>query len=260
MPFVTLGALRAYTFESLQESGVKHAVFTRHGGVSPAPWRSLNVGGSVGDVPECVATNRRRIFEAMGRPEPSLANVWQVHSGRVVEIERPNFGAPPEKADAMVTNRPGVTLMMRFADCVPILAYDPKRLAVGMAHAGWRGTLNGVAQNLVATLVHSFGCRPEDLMVGIGPSIAAHHYPVGPEVVQAVRRFFGQVSEPWLEPVNGEVRFDLWAANRWLLEREGVMQVEISGVCTACHPEDWYSHRAEAGKTGRFGALMYLAA
>lgn len=258
MPSVTAGGLRALQFESLLVPGVEHAIFTRHGGVSDAPWRSLNVGGSVGDDPERVAANRMRMFEAVGRADNTMANVWQVHSDRVMVVDRPSDGRVPEKADAMITDQPGITLMMRFADCVPILVFDPTHRAVGMAHAGWKGTLSGIARRLVDSLKRAFGSRPGDLLVGIGPSIAVHHYPVGPEVMSAVKSTFGAVSDQFLELSDGEVRFDLWAANRWHLQRAGVAQIEICGVCTACQTEDWYSHRAEAGKTGRFGALMYL--
>jgi YfiH family protein len=260
MPYMTSGALSAYQFDSLRLPGVEHAIFTRHGGVSGTPFRSLNVGGSVGDDPERVAINRERMFDVLGRPYDSLAYVWQIHSDRVLQIDHPILERTPEKADGMVTDRPGVTLMMRFADCVPILAIDPTRSALGIAHAGWKGTLGRIASRLVETLANTYGSRAQDLVVGIGPSIAAHHYPVGPEVVDAVRKAFGPSAEAFLDSSNGSVELDLWAANRWLLESAGVDQIEISGVCTACHTEDWFSHRGESGRTGRFGALMYLSA
>ncbi len=260
MPYATLGALCAFQFESLRLPGVEHAIFTRRGGVSEPPWRSLNVGGSVGDDPKNVATNRRRMFESAGRPNDTLAYVWQIHSERVLRIDRPSDGVEAEKADAMVTDHPDITLMMRFADCVPILAYDPSRPAVGVAHAGWKGTLHGIAQRLVETMEQDFGTDPGGLVVGIGPSIAAHHYPVGPEVADAFRRSFGTAASQFLDLANGELHLDLWGANRWQLEQMGVAHIEISGICTACRTEDWFSHRAESGKTGRFGALLNLAA
>jgi copper oxidase (laccase) domain-containing protein len=107
-------------------------------------------------------------------------------------------------------------------------------------------------------MVSVFGCRPVDILAGIGPSIAAHHYEVGSNVVKRVREAFGQQAHPLLPSKNGSTFFDLWAANRLLLEQAGLQQIEISGLCTACHPEDWFSHRGEQGKTGRFGALIAL--
>lgn len=258
MPYVTAGALRAFQFESLRLPGVGHAIFSRQGGVSREPWRSLNVGGSVGDDPTSVATNRKLIFEAAARPPDSLATVWQTHSNRLVVVNGPMDGAEPEKADAMVTDHREATLMLRFADCVPILAYDPVRHAIGIAHAGWKGTLSGIARQLIASLRSEYGSRPQDLRVGIGPSVAAHHYPVGRDVVEAVRESFGDASDSFLASADGQTQFDLWAANKWLLEAAGVTHIEVSGVCTACETDDWYSHRAEAGRTGRFGAILYL--
>ena len=103
-----------------------------------------------------------------------------------------------------------------------------------------------------------YGSRPGDIKAVIGPSIAAHHYEVGPEVVRQVCLSFGEFAKALLPQQNGAPHFDLWAANRLLLEQAGLTQIEISGLCTACLPEDWYSHRGEAGKTGRFGALIAL--
>jgi copper oxidase (laccase) domain-containing protein len=97
-----------------------------------------------------------------------------------------------------------------------------------------------------------------DILAGIGPSIAAHHYQVGPEVVEAVRASFGEDAERHLRSIDGSVQFDLWSANQAMLEKAGVQQIEVSGLCSACDPDDWYSHRAQAGRTGRFGVAVAL--
>src|SRR5512146_2188191 len=145
MPFNSHNGVRYYTFDSLPDT-VLHGVFTRQGGVSPAPWDTLNVGGTVGDDRERVLENRTRSFEALGRHMDSLFDVWQVHSADAVFAEAPR---PPEvdhyKADIIFTDQPTVTLYMRFADCVPILLHDPKRKVVGLAHAGWLGTVRGAS-------------------------------------------------------------------------------------------------------------------
>ena len=258
MPFHQVDAIRYLTFDSLASLEVPHAVFTRRGGVSPAPWASLNVGSLVGDQPECVAENRRRSFAALGRNSDSLYDVWQVHSAEVVIAEAPRGGAQHRRADAILTDRRAVTLYMRFADCVPILLYDPERNAVGLAHAGWQGTVKKVAAAAVKAMQARYGSRPQALLAAIGPSIGSHHYPVGEEVAAQVRQAFGAAADTLLEATNGhsEVQFDLWAANRLVLEQAGVQQVEVSRICTACCLEDWYSHRGEQGRTGRFGALI----
>lgn len=258
MPFHHRDSLRYLTFEIFDALGVPHAVFTRRGGVSPAPWESLNVGSLVGDRPECVAENRRRSFSALGRDLDSLYDVWQVHSAEVVIAEAPRHGAAHHQADAILTDRPEVTLYMRFADCTPVLLADAEHHAVGLVHAGWQGTVKKVAAAAVQAMQARYGSRPDAIRAAIGPSIGPHHYPVGPEVVAQVQQAFGEQAPSLLACPNDHsgVQFDLWSANRRILEEAGVQQIEVSQICTACHLEDWYSHRAEQGRTGRFGALI----
>ncbi|HEX8992605.1 MAG TPA: polyphenol oxidase family protein, partial [Anaerolineales bacterium] len=183
MPFYSNNGLRYYTFDSLPRT-VIHGVFTRRGGVSPAPWHSLNVGGTVGDDREHVQENRTRSFDALGRRLDSLFDVWQVHSADVVFADAPR---PPSvdhhKADVIFTDRPEVTLYMRFADCVPILLHDPKKHLAGIAHAGWLGTVRGTAAAAVSAMRQRYGSKPEDILAAIGPSIGVDHYEVGPDVI-----------------------------------------------------------------------------
>lgn len=265
MPFREAGAIRYLVFDLLEQAGITHAVFTRRGGVSPEPWASLNVGGLVGDDPERVKENRRLAFRALGCSPETVYDVWQVHSADVVCAEKPRRpDEPHQKADIILTDRPGVTLFMRFADCVPVLLYDPQKRVVGLAHAGWLGTVKRTVAAAIQALQANYGSRPEEILVGIGPSIGMHHYPVGPEVVAQVRETFGEESESLMKPLNGrefpggKMLLDLWAANALTLRQCGVRHIEIAGICTACHLEDWYSHRAEMGRTGRFGALICL--
>lgn len=258
MSFRDVGPLRVFEFESLSGNGLVHGAFTRRGGVSPAPWASLNVGGTVGDEATRVRENRRQMLAAVGLSLESVFDVWQVHSGVVVAAEGPRGDAPLTQADAIVTDVPGVALMMRFADCVPILLYDPVRPAIGLVHAGWLGTVRQIARKAVGEMVERYGSRPVDLIAALGPSIAAHHYAVGPEVVVAVRESLGEGAGPHLKESDEGARLDLWSANVALLRDAGVQEIEVSGLCTACETPDWYSHRAEQGRTGRFGAVLAL--
>ncbi len=258
MPFHSKDGLRYYTFDLLNDAPIVHAVFTRRGGTSPFPWAELNLGASVGDAIENVAENRRRIFQALGRPVESLYDVWQVHSADVVCTRAPRGSSQHQKADAIVTDSPQITLFMRFADCVPILLYDPIHSAVGLVHAGWLGTVKRIVSVAVQAMQAAYQSKPDEVLACIGPSIGYHHYPVGSEVVGKVQEAFGEDASRLLHNHEGEVQFDLWEANHWLLNQSGVNQVEIAGICTACHPEDWFSHRAEHGQTGRFGVLIGL--
>ncbi|MBL7161776.1 MAG: peptidoglycan editing factor PgeF [Anaerolineales bacterium] len=263
MPFHKVNSIRYYCFDIFETSALTHAVFTRQGGLSPRPWDSLNMGASamVLDDHDRVRNNRILAFNALGREPESMYDVWQVHSVDVVCAEKPRpRDVPHIKADAILTDNPEVTLFMRFADCVPILLYDPVQRVVGVVHAGWQGTVRKILSVVVEAMVERYQSKPEDIQAGIGPSIAAHHYEVGVEVVEQVRQVFGEDAERLLPAPDGAVQFDLWRANQLLLEQAGVRDIQISGICTACHLDDWYSHRAEKGKTGRFGALIGLNA
>ncbi len=258
MPFQSSAGIRYYQFDSLGQ-GLTQAVFTRQGGCSPHPWTALNLGGTVGDDPARVRENRNRALLALNRKPESVYDVWQVHGVNVAIADSPR---PPEaphlQADTILTNTPGVTLLMRFADCVPIFLHDPVCKVVGITHAGWMGTVRGTARLAVEAMQACYGSMPADILAGIGPSIGPDHYEVGPDVITQVRQVFGQNAAGLLADHAGATHFDLWAANRLILQEAGVRQIQLAGVCTACHLEDWYSHRAERGQTGRFGAIIAL--
>lgn len=256
MPFLQSENIRYFQFNSIQ---ARHAVFTRHGGLSPKPWNSLNVGGTVGDDWPRVRANRNLSLKALGCAPASVYDVWQVHGADVVHANTPRRdGESLRQADIILTNKPELTLYMRFADCVPIMVQDVRRGVVGVAHAGWMGTLRGVAVSTVRSMQAQYGSRPADIVAGIGPSIGPDHYEVGADVIQQIMHEFGDDSEQILHSHNGRIHFDLWKTNRMLLERAGVGHVEVAGICTACNTLDWFSHRAEKGRTGRFGALITL--
>lgn len=259
MPFHSAGELRYYAFDLFAGLPIRQAIFTRQGGISPAPWQSLNVGGTNGDDRQRVIENRRLMFERFDRPVESLYDAWQVHGTHAIAAERPRpLDSVHQQADIILTDRPEVTLFQRFGDCVPILLVDPRRKAICLAHAGWQGTVQKVAAVAVQAMCDRYGCNPADLFAGIGPSIGVHHYQIGKDVIEAAKKAFGQDASGLLPGYNGSTHFDLWEANRLTLEQAGVRQVQVSGICTACHIEDWFSHRGEKGKTGRFGALLAL--
>lgn len=252
------GNLEYFRFFNFNDR-VTQAIFTRKGGISPYPWLSLNLGGTVGDTREHVIENRRRMFSALNIPVESLFDVWQVHSADVICCDHPRpLDQPHKKADAILTNQPGVTLFMRFADCVPILLHDPQKEVVGLVHAGWQGTVKKVVQSAVLEMNQVYGSQPENIQAGIGPSIGPDHYEIGSDVTNLISGTFGQSTRQILRSSYGNTFLDLWRANQVLLEDVGVKSIEISGFCTACDINRWYSHRAEKGKTGRFGALIRL--
>jgi YfiH family protein len=214
-----------------------------------------------GDERDRVIENRRRAFSAVGLEPESMFDAWLVHGAEVLFAESPRpLDRVPSKADAVLTNRQGVTLFLRFADCVPILLFDPKRQVVGLVHAGWLGTVRGAALAAIAAMQSRYQCSPADILAGIGPSIGPDHYEIGVDVAAQIRVGFGGAAESLISAREGRTYLDLWAANRLQLESAGVREIEVSGLCTACSLDDWFSHRAERGRTGRFGALIALAA
>jgi polyphenol oxidase len=250
-----------YQFENLRDlNGLVHGIFTRRGGTSPAPFDSLNVGSTVGDDPQNVQANRERMSGVLGVRDDETRTTWQVHGAKVLHVRRAEeMEWPPPHADAMITADAGVPLVMRFADCVPLLFYDPLRRAVGVAHAGWKGTVAGVGPATARAMVEAFGSRPQDILVGLGPSIGPCCYEVGPEVTAQVREAFRGVDGLIRPPENGHgAHFDLWATNEHALRSAGVQHIDTARLCTACHTHEFYSHRSEAGRTGRFGAVIAL--
>lgn len=259
MPFYKEREIKYYQFSILEITGVHHAIFTRHGGISPSPWKSLNFGGSVGDNLDRVQQNREKALNALNIKSDKVFDVYQVHSDVVKVTERALL--PNEdhiKADAIITRKPGITLLMRFADCVPILLYDPAKHVIGIVHAGWIGTVNKIAALTVGIMIKEFGTKPEDIIAGIGPSIGPDHYSVGDDVLQRVKMSFGDFADKLIIHDNGKDYFNLWKANTEILNQVGVEKIENSGICTSCNKFDWYTHRGEHGKTGRFGAVMML--
>lgn len=256
MPFQQNDNIRYFHFDHIQ---ARHAVFTRQGGFSPEPWNSLNVGGTVGDDSKRVRANRNLSLQALGRDPSTVFDVWQVHSADVICASSPRPDSESvRQADSILTDKPDLTLYMRFADCVPILVHDPHRGVIGVAHAGWLGTLRDIATTTINAMQKHYGSRPADIVAGIGPSIGPDHYEIGADVIVKVMEKFGDESEQLLTSYNGKIHFDLWKTNQILLERAGVQNVQVAGICTACNTQDWFSHRAEKGRTGRFGALISL--
>ena len=259
MGFVEKQGLRYFQFDLFDQQPVLHGVISRQGGFSQTPFDSLNTGGTVGDDHLSVLKNHQRIFDAFDVEFSSRLDVWQVHGTDIVCGDKPRDpDTRHEKADGILTDNPGVTLFMRFADCVPILLYDPLKKVVGIIHAGWQGTYKQIARVAIEKMVSCYGSKPGSVLAGIGPSICQDCYEVGLEVLKAFRGSFGQKADPFFITRDDHIFLDLWAANRESLLTAGVRQIETAGICTACHLEDWYSHRAENGRTGRFGVLMRL--
>jgi YfiH family protein len=246
-----------YSFAALlYHSEIMHAVFTRRGGVSRSPFAELNVGHLVGDDPDAVEANHRLIYETLGLCADQFVTAAQVHSSRVAVVDASHIGKVLPETDALVTGISGVNLMLRFADCLPILLYDPESGATGLGHAGWRGTARGLARRMVSAMVQYLRINPAETIACLGPAIGPCCYEVGPEVVQFVKGSLESWDGSLLPRADDRFALDLCEANRQQLLEAGIRQIEASRMCTACHTDEFYSHRAERGATGRFAAVM----
>ncbi|MFP4476827.1 MAG: peptidoglycan editing factor PgeF [Desulfatibacillaceae bacterium] len=243
-----------FVFPALQGfPEISHAVFTRHGGVSPGTCSSLNIGRNVGDEPENVAANKSRMARLLDARE--LVFLRQVHGPDVVHVEP--LPEPPEgglrqiedRADAMVTTAPGVFLAMTVADCQPLLLYDPIRKVVAAAHSGWRGSLVNVAGATVRAMEARHGTNPADVVACVGPSLGPCCAEFVNYEIEIPSRFRGYRV--------GEHHFDFWKITRDQLRDAGLEEdnIHVAGVCTRCRTDLFFSYRQEKF-TGRFAAVI----
>lgn len=251
------GDVPYYTFPAFaRHPAIAHAVFTRLGGVSRSPYRSLNVGHSVGDDPRAVEENHRLVQEALQVKGAELVTARQVHSNHVACVTASDRGRVMPGTDALIADDPGVTLMLRFADCLPIFLYDPQRGVIGLGHAGWRGTAAMIAFRMVSTMMEFYGSDPATMIAALGPAIGPCCYRVGEEVVRAIRPTLPNWQGAIRPNGDGHFSLDLWEANRQQLMNCGLREVQTGRLCTACLAHEFFSHRGEGGSTGRFAALL----
>jgi YfiH family protein len=251
-----------YTFESLTNYPVQAHVSTRHGGVSPAPWSSLNFSVLRGDDPQRVHANRQRLAEAIGVRAEDYVGCRQMHGTGVAKVDWSDAGTFRDECDALVTDAVGLPLFLVFADCVPVLLYDPVHHALGVCHAGWRGTVNGAAAAALWTMQAAYDSNPSTIVACIGPSIGPASYAVGEDVIALAQAKLPDAAELFVYPNGdeGQAHFDLWSANRNQLAAGGVPphQIEVAGIDTATNTGDFFSHRAEHGRCGLFGMVARL--
>jgi len=241
---------------------IQHFISDRSGGVSPAPYNTLNIGFNTKDAPENVIKNREILAIKSCFDLNALTTVKQTHSGNVILVNADikgrgalDYDSALHDADALVTNLRKVPIMVQVADCVPILLFDPVNNVIAAVHAGWRGTLLHIAAKTVEKMSSSFGSDPLNLIAGIGPSIGPCCYEVGKEVVDKAADMM-----PFIYNKKGKPYFDLWESNKAQLMNSGVRSsnIEVSGICTMDNSDLYFSSRAGKGITGRFAACIEL--
>ena len=240
---------------------VPHCFTTRLGGVSTGALASLNIGTSRGDDPENVLKNYEILGSALGLDTHNLVLSRQIHSDIVRAVDGKDRGAglfAPhlEDCDALVTNTPGLALVIFTADCTPILFHDPVTGAVGAAHAGWRGTVSAIAARTVEAMEREYGAKPENIRCAIGPNIGQCHFECHRDVPDALIAAFGDEVRPYISERDGKFFPDLKAVNALVLKKAGVQHIEISDACTACQCHRFWSHRVTGGVRGSQGAVI----
>ncbi len=265
----TVNGIQLFFFNSLARYiCLVHAVSTRIGGISPQPFASLNLGLHTGDSFANITKNHTALCKALNVNIRSLVSSSQVHGSKIVYVDRQlqsKAACALQHAfkgyDAMVTDRPDVLLLIRVADCVPLILFDPAKKILALVHAGWKGTLAGIAAKTVDELANRFGSDPGDIRAGIGPSIGPCCYTVTEDIAQKFYRQTSYADNIVINNTAGAIRLNLWEANMLQLLGRGCRKshIEVAGLCTSCNSHLFFSYRREKGKTGRFGLLAGLS-
>ncbi len=252
-----VGQLEYLTAEGIS---VPHCFTTRFGGVSTGIFDSLNIAIKEGETEENVRRNLEILGGTLGFGTEDLVMTRQTHSDIVRAVGRQDcngcFHRNYPECDGLVTNTPGLALMVFTADCTPLLFHDPVTGAVGAAHAGWRGTAAAIGAKVVEAMVREFGSNPADIHAAIGPNIGFCHFQTDADVPEAMIAAFGKEAEEFIRPAGEKYYVDLKAINALSLRRAGITNIEISDACTMCAPHRFWSHRVTRGQRGSQGAVI----
>lgn len=246
--------------------GVAHGFSTRLGGVSTGIYASLNLGSTRGDEPDRVRENYRRFCDAIGADVTGVVMTNQIHSTVIrtavpADVKADLYDREGYECDGLITNIPGLALTIFSADCIPVLLYDPVQKVIAAVHAGWRGTAGDIAGKAARQMQTDYGCRPGDILAAIGPGISQCCFETHADVPEAMTAVLGDLANPHIISLeNGKFKVGLKEINAALLERAGLEpgHIEISGDCTACLPEKYWSHRVTRGQRGSQAAILQL--
>ena len=255
------------TFPKLAAAGVRHGFSTRMGGVSKGNLETMNLSFTRGDREENVRENFRRIADAIGFEAKDLVFSAQIHETKLRKVTKENRGEGILREtvpgiDGLVTNEPGVPLYTSYADCVPLLFYDPEQKVIAMAHSGWRGTAARIGAKMIHLMEEEYGSQAENIIAAIGPSICRACYEVSEDVWAAFGETFSAEQLPQIfdNKGHGKYQLDLWEANRIILTEAGILpeHLDITDLCTCCNHDKLFSHRASHGRRGNMGAFLCL--
>jgi YfiH family protein len=263
VPFISFPVLSEVPF-------LRHGFSTRLGGVSSDIFSTMNLGNESGvyvDSPDNIEENYRRIAASIGFDPSTIVISKQVHKTNIRVVDENDCGKglyQPrdfDEIDGLITNRSDITLVTKYADCVPLFFVDTKKKAIGLTHSGWRGTVKKIGKITVEEMQKHFGSNPKDIIAVIGPSICADCYEIGEEVATEFKIAFPQNQQDILTAKgNGKYLCNLWEANRSVLSEAGLEadNIHISGVCTSCNSDFLFSHRKTEGKRGSLAAFLSI--
>lgn len=258
--FIQFNNLKKY------ESIISHGFTTRIGGVSTGECSSLNMGFNRKDTRENVLENYRRVAEVLNIDCSNMVLSKQVHDSKIKTVDEEDRGKGIFKEsdifgyDGLMTNKRNVALVTFYADCVPLLFFDPEKKVIAESHSGWRGTLKEIAKETVIAMHKEYGCRVEDIITAIGPSIGECCFEVGKEVYEEFKAKHHDIDVfcKWLN--EDKLKIDLQSFIKRTMLKQGVREENIcmSGICTKCNNDIFFSHRGDNGKTGSLTAIMQL--
>ena len=255
------------TFPKLTASGaVRHIFSTRLGGVSTGNCFSMNLSFNKDTCRENVIENYRILCSAVGIDTSHLVLSHQTHTNNVLCVTKEDCGTGITKPsfsdiDGLITNQSGVALVTQYADCTPLLFCDPVKKVIATSHAGWKGTVKLIGKVTVNKMVSEFGCRPEDIIAGIGPCIGKCCYEVDEPVYSEIVKIpFLGLDKVIFPKADGKYMLDLVETNRQILIHSGIKaeNIDISDICTCCNSDKLHSHRATKGKRGNLAAIIEL--
>jgi YfiH family protein len=235
---------------------------TRLGGVSQGPLHSLNVSSRVNDDEQNVMTNRLRLCGVMDIDPATVAQAQLVHNNHiqmVTEQSPTGFTHKFGETDGLVTNVVNRPLFIPVADCAAVAFFDPQQRVIGLLHAGWKGIVHKIISAMITTMHTIYGSDPSDILVGVSPCLGPCCYEVREDFIHTLTSAFPTKAEDFFIPqADGTIHFDMWATLRWQLAECGITLFEGPTICTACRVDEFYSHRKERGKTGRFASTIVL--
>lgn len=265
-PRTVVGGVPVYQIPSFAaHPAIRHGFSARGGGVSAPPFDSMNLSFTRGDDEAAVRQNFERFCHAVGVSAQHLVLSAQTHGTALHYATEADCGNGFDRAnalheiDGLFTDRPDVVLCTQYADCVPLFFFDPVKKVIALSHAGWRGTAGDIAGKTVTKLQDVFGCDPADMLAGIGPSIGRCCFEVDAAVFDAFSAL-GRLQGDWFVPKGEKYHLDLWDINRQLLEQAGLdpRNISVSGHCTHCRPDEFWSHRTTGPVRGSLAAVLAL--